>query len=270
MTRVGFVGVGSQGGPMARQIARAGFPTTLWARRPEALEPFADTGASSAATPADLAAASDLVCLCVVDDDDVTQVVEAMLPAIAAGTTVAVHSTVHPATCQALAARLAERGASLVDAPVSGGGGAAEAGNLVVMVGGTDDEFERCRPVFAAYGDPVVHTGPLGSALLAKLVNNALMMAQVTLADDALSLAAALGIDRAALATIVTHGSGNSFSFGVVAGVGSLEAFAEFAADLLRKDVDILSDVLAARHLASGDLVPVADRGLVRGQRSRA
>jgi len=254
---------------MARQIARAGFPTTLWARRHEALEPFADTGASFAATPADLAAASELICICVVNDDDVRQVVEALLPSVAAGTTVAVHSTIHPATCEALASRLADRGASLVDAPVSGGGGAAAAGNLVVMVGGTDDELERVRPVFATYGDPVVHTGPLGSALLAKLVNNALMMAQVTLADDALTTGAALGIDRAALTTVVTRGSGNSFSFGVLSGVGSLEAFAELAADLLRKDVDILSDVLAARHLASGDLVPVADHGLVRGQRSR-
>lgn len=267
MTRVGFVGLGSLGGPMARQIARAGHPTVLWARRPEALEPFAGSGATFAATPAELAAASDLICVCVVDDDDVVQVVEAMLPSVTAGSTVAVHSTVHPATCRALAARLVERGASLVDAPVSGGGPAAEAGKLVVMVGGAEDEVDRCRPVFETYGDPVVHTGPLGSALLAKLVNNALMMAQVTLADDALSIAAELGVDRSALTTIVAGGSGNSFAFGVLAGLGSMAAFADVAGDLLRKDLDILSDVLATRQLERRDLVAVADNGLVRGGR---
>lgn len=267
MTRVGFIGLGSQGGPMARQIARGGYATTLWARRPEALEGFVDIGATFVATPAELAAASDLICICVVNDDDVIEVVDAMLPSIAEGSTVAVHSTVHPSTCEGLATRLAERGASLVDAPVSGGGGAAAAGHLVVMVGGTDVEFEHVRPVFSTYGDPVIHVGPLGSGQIAKLLNNALMMAQVTLADDALATGAALGIDRSALTTIVSNGSGNSFAFGIIAGLGSMTAFAEVAADLLRKDVNILAGLCADRSLAVGDLLAVADHGLVRGGR---
>src|SRR5262249_40581034 len=156
---VGFVGLGSQGGPMARQIAGGGYATTLWARRPEALDAFVDTDAAFAATPEDLAAASDLICVCVVNDDDVIEVVDAMLPSITPGSIVAVHSPVHPSTCERLASRLAQRGAAFVDAPVSGGGAAAEAGNLVVMVGATDDEFEHVRPVFATYGDPVIHVG---------------------------------------------------------------------------------------------------------------
>ena len=267
MTRVGFVGVGSQGGPMARQIARGGHPTTLWARRPVALEAFVDTGAWFAATPAELAAASDLICVCVVNDDDVIEVVEAMLGSVTPGSTVAVHSTIHPSTCELLAARLARRGATLIDAPVSGGAPAAASGRLVVMVGGTDEEFERFRPVFDTYGDPVLHVGPHGSALLAKLVNNALMMAQVTLADDALSIGAALGVDRSALTTIISNGSGNSFSFGLRAGFESMDGFADVAADLLRKDLSILADVLSRRDLDSGDLVVVADHGLERGGR---
>jgi 3-hydroxyisobutyrate dehydrogenase-like beta-hydroxyacid dehydrogenase len=252
---------------MARRIAAAGHPTTLWARRPEALEAFTDTGASFAASPGDLAAASDLICVCVVDDDDVVEVVEAMLGSISAGSVIAVHSTISPAVCERVAGRLAERGASLVDAPVSGGGPAAEAGNLVVMVGGAEEDVTRCRPVFETYGDPVLHVGPLGTALLAKLVNNALMMAHLTLADDALSLAAALGLDRSAFTTIVSSGSGNSFSFGVLAGIGSLRAFGDVAGDLLRKDVDILATVLADRSVDPGDLVAVADHGLARGNR---
>jgi 3-hydroxyisobutyrate dehydrogenase len=135
------------------------------------------------------------------------------------------------------------------------------------MVGGAEDDVSRCRPVFETYGDPVLHVGPLGTALLAKLVNNALMMAHMTLADDALTLASALGIDRSALSTIISSGSGNSFSFGVLAGLGSIEAFADVAGDLLRKDVGILLAVLTDRAVDSGDLVVVADHGLVRGGR---
>jgi 3-hydroxyisobutyrate dehydrogenase-like beta-hydroxyacid dehydrogenase len=267
VTRVGFIGLGSQGGPMARRIVAAGHPTTLWARRPEALEAFTDTGASFAASPAELAAASDLICVCVVDDDDVVEVVEAMLPSIRPGSIIAVHSTISPATCERLAGRLAEKDASLVDAPVSGGGPAAEAGTLVVMAGGSEEDVTRCRPVFETYGDPVLHVGPLGTALLAKLVNNALMMAHMALADDALALASALGVDRSALTTIISSGSGNSFSFGVLAGLGSIQAFADVAGDLLRKDVGILSEVLTDRGLDPGDLVAVADHGLGRGGR---
>lgn len=265
--RVGFIGLGSQGGPMARKIAEAGYPTTLWARRPEALEPFADSGAVFAATPAELAATSELICVCVVNDDDVTEVIEAMLSAVTAGSTVVVHSTIHPATCEALAVRLAEQGASLIDAPVSGGGVSAAAGSLTVMVGGTEGELERARPVFATYGDPVLHVGPRGAALLAKLINNALMMAQVTLADDALTLADAIGVDRAALTTIVTNGSGNSFAFGVLTGMGSIDVFADLAADLLRKDVDILTDVVGRQGSEAGDLINVAEHGLGRTRR---
>jgi len=98
-TRVGFIGLGSQGAPMARRIIEAGYPVTLWARRPRTLEPFADTGAKTAGTPAELAAASDLVCLCVTADADVEQVIAGaggVLAALAEGGVIAVHSTVPP------------------------------------------------------------------------------------------------------------------------------------------------------------------------------
>ena len=99
---IGFIGLGSQGVPMARRIIDAGYPTTLWARRPASLEPFADTAAKVAGSPAELAAVSDLVCLCVVDDADVEQVAGAengLLAGLKPGSVIAVHSTVHPNTC---------------------------------------------------------------------------------------------------------------------------------------------------------------------------
>src|SRR5262249_34507570 len=131
LMRVGFIGLGSQGGPMARRIIDAGYETTLWARRPATLEPFAGTPAKVAASGAELAAASDLVCVCVFTDDDVEEVItgeDGILSGIAEGGVIAVHSTIHPDTCHRLAARAAEQGVSLIDVPVSGGGAAAEAG----------------------------------------------------------------------------------------------------------------------------------------------
>jgi 3-hydroxyisobutyrate dehydrogenase-like beta-hydroxyacid dehydrogenase len=186
-----------------------------------------------------------------------------MEPGIQTGSLVAIHSTVHPDTCASLAARAAELGASLVDAPVSGGGGAAAARALLVMVGGDDASVERCRPVFETYGDPVVHIGPLGTGQLAKLVNNLLFVANITLADDALALGASLGLQRDALAQVISRGSGNSFGMGVASGTG-IESLGQLAGGLLRKDVDIVTDVAHTRDGDPGMLFDVANDTLTR------
>src|SRR3954452_305371 len=123
--RVGFIGLGSQGGPMARRVVGGGYDVTLWARRPATLAAFADTPAKTAQSPAELAAASDLVCLCVVGDDDVREVMagdHGVLAGLAPGGIVAIHSTVHPDTCRELAESAAKHGVLIIDAPVSGGG----------------------------------------------------------------------------------------------------------------------------------------------------
>ena len=187
-----------------------------------------------------------------------------MLPSVDSRSTVAVHSTIHPATCEQLAVRLAERGATLVDAPVSGGPAPQKAGSLVVMVGGGPmTSSSGCRPVFGTYGDPVLHVGPRGSALLAKLVNNALMMAQVTLADDARGDRGRRRVDRSALVAIISNGSGNSFSFGVRAGFDSMDSFATVAADHSCARTSTSSPTCSpGRRLDPGDLVAVADHGL--------
>jgi 3-hydroxyisobutyrate dehydrogenase-like beta-hydroxyacid dehydrogenase len=251
--RVGFIGLGSQGGPMARRIAERGFQTTLWARRPATLESFMDTGARVAATPAELAAASDLVGVCVVDDAGVEEVVTQVLAGLAPGGIIAIHSTIHPDTCRRLASTAADRGVSLVDAPVSGGGPAAAAGRLLVMVGGDQSTVERCRPVFATYGDPVVHLGELGSGQVAKLLNNVLFTAQLGTAASALSLGAALGVEPQRLAEVITNGSGNSFALGRIhAAGGTLERIAMHAGALLRKDVRLLTELAEANAVDAG------------------
>ena len=118
--RVGFIGLGSQGGPMARRIVEAGYPVTLWARRPASVEPFADTAAEIAESPGELARASDLVCLCVVGDADIDEVAggkHGLLATMKPGSVIAVHSTVHPNTCRELAKKAAAQGISVIDAP---------------------------------------------------------------------------------------------------------------------------------------------------------
>ena len=266
--RVGFIGLGSQGGPMARRIIEAGYPVTLWARRPGTLEPFADTAAKTAGSPAELAAASDLVCVCVRDDADTEEVVDAVLGGLAAGGVIAVHSTVHPDTCRRLAERAQRRGVRLIDAPVSGGAPAAEAGRLLVMAGGDEETVEFCRPVFASYGDPIVYLGPVGAGQVAKLLNNAAFTAHLGVAVSLLALGRSLGVDQLRLADVISHGSGNSFALERVASAGgTLARIGEHAGHLLRKDVRLIADLAAtAPACAEGGASEPGDAGHGHGE----
>ena len=246
MTRVGFIGLGSQGAPIARRIAEEGFPLTLWARRRETVEPFRDTAATVASSPAELGAASDIVGICVVSDADVEDVLlhsNGVLAGMSPGGIVAIHSTIHPDTCRLLAERAAERGVAIVDAPVSGGGGAASERKLLVMAGGDDEHVARCRPVFETFADPLIHLGPLGSGQIAKLLNNLVFTAQLAVALDTFSFADRLGVDRAALAQVLTHGSGGSRATAILARTNFDISGIRQAVSLLRKDVGLVLDV---------------------------
>ena len=265
-TRVGFIGLGSQGGPMARRIIDAGYSMTLWARRPATLEPFADTPAVVAASPADLAARSDLVCLCVVSDADVEEVLtgeRGVLAGLGDGGVIAVHSTVHPDTCRRLGDRAADQGVRLIDAPVSGGGSAAAERRLLVMAGGDDETVEFCRPVFASYADPVVHLGPLGSGQLTKLLNNLLFTANLATAASTLDLGRAFGIDPGRLAEVISRGSGAGFALERIAAAGgSLDRMAPFAGPLLQKDIRLIAELADTASATCGAVMPAADDAL--------
>jgi 3-hydroxyisobutyrate dehydrogenase len=243
MTKVGFIGLGSQGAPMARRIIDAGYPVVLWARRPDSLIPFAETAAETAPSIAELGARAEHVGICVLDDAGVSQVCEQLMPAMRRGGRIAIHSTVHPRLCVALCAQAAARGLSLVDAPVSGGGPGAAAGTLTVMVGGDEAAVAAARPIFATFAGLIVRLGAVGAGQTGKLINNALMAANVATAHHALAAAAALGLDRAALADIVKASSGRSYGFEVYARLPSPSAFAH-GAKLLAKDVRLLGEVL--------------------------
>jgi 3-hydroxyisobutyrate dehydrogenase-like beta-hydroxyacid dehydrogenase len=256
---LGFIGLGSQGAPMAQALIDAGHDTVLWARRPESVEPFEGIAriASSAAEVAELA---DVIGICVRDDDDVIEVAlgpKGLLARITPGTTVLIHSTVHPVTCRQLGARFSEHHAHLLDAPVSGGGQAARTGQLLVMVGGDHDVYQATAAILSAFGNPVVHVGALGAGQLAKLLNNLLLTATLGLAHETAEFAGALGVDGAALMGILPHASGRSYAVqmygGLLGDLRSPSARVRFIADLLGKDVAIAEEL--AEHAQGADLL---------------
>jgi len=242
--RAGFIGLGDQGAPMARRIAAAGIPTTVWARRPEAAAGLAEHGASVAATPAELGAACDIVGICVFDAAGVEEVLfgtRGVLVGMAAGGVVTVHSTVSPEQIRAIAERAARYRITVLDAPVSGGAAAAENGELLVILAGPEAECERARPVLDTYAGRIVRLAEVGAAQAAKLINNALFAGQVALSLDALRIGAELGLD-AALVDVLRAGSARSFALEVAAWTGSVAGLADgqFAA-AIGKDVALLT-----------------------------
>jgi 3-hydroxyisobutyrate dehydrogenase len=242
--RAGFIGLGSQGAGMAERLVDQGLPTTLWARRPASLEPFAGR-ATVVAEPIELGRAADVVGICVTDADAVRSVVlgpRGVLAGMAGGSVLAVHSTIGPDECAPIATAAASRDVHVIDAPVSGGGAAAAAGRLTVYVGGDDDAVERARPVLETYGDPVLHMGPLGSGLRTKLLNNALNAAHFALAHDAIATGVVLGLDPTRLGDALRSGSGRSFSLEVFVGLGSFEAIAGHVGPIMAKDVGLFAD----------------------------
>lgn len=266
LEKIGFIGLGSQGGPMAERIALAGMPLMVWARRAEALEPFVAKGASAAASVAELGAACAQVGVCVVDDAGVLGICDELIPAMRAGSRLVIHSTILPETCAALAERCAARGIAFIDAPVSGGGPAASTGTLTVMCGGEAEAFAAARPVFETFGKMIVLLGPVGSGQRAKIVNNALLAANMGMAHAALAAGEALGMDRTALGSLIKESSGRSFGFEVYARLPTPAAFSH-GAPLLVKDVGLLKVTLPdnegaeALRLAADPFLSAATRG---------
>ena len=243
MTRAGFIGLGSQGAGMAQRIIEQGVPTTLWARRAESIEPFTGT-ASVAADPAELGRASDVVGICVTDGAavrDVTLGPRGVVAGMAAGSVLALHSTIGTDECAEIADAAATRGIDVIDAPVSGGGAAAAAGQLTVYVGGPDAAVARARPVLETYGHTVLHMGALGAGLRTKLLNNALNAAHFALAHDALAIGTALGLDPATLGEALRNGSGRSFSLDVFVALGAFDAIADHVGPIMAKDIGLFA-----------------------------
>jgi 3-hydroxyisobutyrate dehydrogenase len=243
--RAGFIGLGDQGLPMARRIAEAGVPTTVWARRAEVAEAASEWGAEIAGSPAALGKASDVVGVCVFDAAGVEEVLfgpDGVVEGLAPGGVVTIHSTVSPAEIRAVAERASRSGISVLDAPVSGGGRAAAAGELLVMLAGPDEACDRAVPVLETYSRRVVRLGAVGTAQLAKLLNNTLLAAQIGLVDDALRIGEQHGLGPG-LAEVLRTGSARGFAVDLLAGIGSVGALAKSQfGPTIAKDVRLLAD----------------------------
>lgn len=256
MSRVGFIGLGNQGAPIARRIA-ACFPAMVWARRPEAC--VAVPQAMVAPSLAELGAACDVIALCVSGDDDVRELALGLSATMAEGSVLIVHSTVSPGMLVELAAILARRGISLVDAPVSGGPERAERGDLVVLGGAARPVFDRVRPIFESFASLIEYLGDVGAGQRMKLVNNGLFFANATTAASAMRLACELGIDPAAAGRILAAGTGNSTAFNVLdIGTGGLSRFKPRA--IVEKDIHHLGVIAEGKSVDATLLVELARR----------
>jgi 2-hydroxy-3-oxopropionate reductase len=212
--RVGFMGLGIMGGGMSRNLLAAGFPLTVYNRSPERMRPLAEAGAATAASPAELAAASDVVIVCVSDTPDVEAVLlgeQGVVHGARPGSLVIDMSTISPRATRAIAGQLAERSIAMIDAPVSGGSEGAAKGTLSIMVGGADDDVRRATPYLEAMGKTITHVGPIGAGQSCKLVNQILVVVTMLGVAEALVFAQAGGLHLERALKAVEGGAGGSW-----------------------------------------------------------
>ena len=212
--RIGFLGLGIMGSRMAANIARAGYPLTVWTHTEGKAQAWAaEHRAVAATTPAEVAAQSDIMVSMVVDGEQVASVMlgeQGAIQAARPGLLCMDMSTIAPPDTLRIGAALAKRGARMLDAPVTGSSPRAEAATLTIMVGGDAADYERARPLLQTMGEVIVHVGVLGQGEMLKLINNSLGAANAAALAEALLLAKATGIDLDALEKVVAAGSGAS------------------------------------------------------------
>lgn len=201
-TAIGFIGLGTMGAPMARNLLRHGHAVTVWARRREAMTPLLAAGAVAGESPAHAAATSDVVFTMVTDTRAVEEVIlgsGGVASGARAGALVIDHSTIDPAAARRIASALQRQGIEMLDAPVSGGGAAAEAGTLAIMAGGSKAAFDRAHPLLSCYAKSIVHIGPSGAGQVAKACNQICTIVNQLGAAEAMLLAERAGVDPRAV-----------------------------------------------------------------------
>jgi 3-hydroxyisobutyrate dehydrogenase len=199
---------------MAANLARTGFPLVVWNRTAGRAHELEDLGATVAATPAILAAAVDVVLLCVSDTPDVEAVLfgaDGVAAAAAPGSLVIDCSTIDPAASRAFAGRLAEQRIGFVDAPVTGGSEGARNATLAILVGGEPADVERARPVLAAIGRTITHLGPVGSGQAAKAVNQVILAGTYLGVAEGIVLALKAGLDPGQVVEALSTGAAQSW-----------------------------------------------------------
>ncbi len=213
--RLGYIGLGNQGAPMAKRLAEWPGGLVVFDMRAEAMAPFAELGATLADSVAEVAKA-DVISVTVLNDEQVRDVVAQLAEHAEPGTVIAIHSTIEPTTAVELAEQLRPKGIHIVDAPVSGGAGAASKGELAVMVGADDDAYDKVKPVFKQWASLVVRAGEPGAGTRMKLARNMLTFIGFAAACEAQKLAEASGIDLQKLGRVVRHSDAQSGGPGAI------------------------------------------------------
>jgi 3-hydroxyisobutyrate dehydrogenase len=211
---IGFVGLGIMGQGMAHNLLKAGFALTVWNRTASRAESLAEAGAQVGRSPAEVAAKSDIIVVCVSDTPDVEAVVlgeDGIIAGAKAGSLVIDCSTISPIATRKIAAKLAEHEVALLDAPISGGSEGAAKGTLSIMVGGEAADFERAMPIFEAMGKTITHVGKTGAGQTVKLVNQVLVVGNALAMCEALLLAQAGGVDLKTALRAVEAGAAGSW-----------------------------------------------------------
>jgi 3-hydroxyisobutyrate dehydrogenase len=213
-TKVGFVGLGTMGGAMAANAARAGFEVLAWNRTPGRATELGDLGVQTAASPDELAAASDIVITMVSDTPDVEAVLfgdGGVAAGAKAGTLVVDMSTISPSATRDFATRLAKQDVAMLDAPVSGGSEGARKGTLSIFVGGDAADLERARPVLESLGTTITHVGPIGAGQAVKAVNQVILAGTYLGVAEGIVLALKSGLDVDQVVGALSGGAAQSW-----------------------------------------------------------
>ena len=211
--RLGFIGLGTMGMPMAQHLLRAGHQLNAYARRPDVLRSITEAGAAAFVTPAKLAADSEILITMVTATDDVQEVLfgpSGVIHGAARGLLVIDMSTIDPHAARGFAARLKERGVDMLDAPVSGGPAGARDAKLTIMAGGDAAVFERARPIFERLGTNIFHVGPSGAGQITKACHQLLLLITAEGVAESLNLARACGVSAVTARQVLMTGIASS------------------------------------------------------------
>lgn len=247
--RVGFVGLGIMGAPMAANLIDAGYKLTVWNRTASRAEPLVAKGATLAGSAAEVASASDVTISCVSDSPDVEAVAlgaGGIAEGARPGSIYVDCSTISPAVAREVAAAMHERDVAMLDAPISGGDVGAKAGTLAIMVGGDPEAFERCRPIFDVLGKTIVHVGPNGAGQVVKLCNQVAGALNLLAMGEAITLSRRAGVDPAKMLEVVSAGAASSW---MLANLGPRAVQGDFApgfmVELMQKDLRLVAETAA-------------------------
>ena len=250
--RIGYLGTGLMGGPMILNLLKAGYEVTVWNRSAEKAAPAVEAGATQAATPAELADASDVIMCCLTNAAAVEAVVfgETGVASVKGPSILIDFSSMDPELTKTFGARLRDtNGMGWIDAPVSGGTPAAKAGTLTIMAGGTEEDFAKAQPLMAPIAQRVTHMGPAGSGQMTKLVNQIISGGIMALTAEAVNFAQKAGVDATKLIEALAGGFADSKPFQLLAPRMATENFEDplSTVAMMLKDLDTVAAVAEGR-----------------------